>query len=398
MDLSLLLTILLSALKVITLYFAGVFLLYGWRKPAAIPRAEARTRFAVVIAARNEETVIPRLVESLRRQNYPRELFDIYAVPNNCRDNTAGAAFQAGAEVLLCTGTVKNKGDALRQAFAQLRAEQYDAYVVFDADNVADPEFLARMNDAFCAGARVAKGRQLAGNPGDSWVAGCYDVYFRAFDRFFNRPRACGGLSAKLVGTGFALRREVLEEVLGGWSTETLAEDAEAAAQCALAGERVFWVPQAVTWDEEPLTLRNSLRQRRRWCSGILSVSRRMLPRFFRGEGSALRLDMSLFLLTPYAQGAGALLGLGLGAWKLLTGGVQAWAFMLGGGTLAYGVMAALAFVLSAQRGKKRWQAALSFPLFMATWAPLQILALFHRTRVWKEIPHAGLARPADLA
>ena len=106
-----------------------------------IPRAEARTRFAVLLAARNEEAVIGRTVQQLLDQHYPRELFDVYVIPNNCTDDTEGVARRAGAQILPCLGTVRNKGDALHGAFAALKQAGYDAYCVFDADNLVDPDF-----------------------------------------------------------------------------------------------------------------------------------------------------------------------------------------------------------------------------------------------------------------
>ena len=142
-------------LKIFTAYTAviSIFFLLPRRK---IPRAEARTRFAVLLAARNEEAVIGRTVQQLLDQHYPRELFDVYVIPNNCTDDTEGVARRAGAQILPCLGTVRNKGDALHGAFAALKQAGYDAYCVFDADNLVDPDFLARMNDAFCAGAQAA--------------------------------------------------------------------------------------------------------------------------------------------------------------------------------------------------------------------------------------------------
>ena len=67
-------------------------------------------------------------------------------VPNNCTDNTARAAASFGAKVLECTVPVKSKGEVLHFAYNRLRGRQYDAWLVFDADNVVDRSFLAEMN------------------------------------------------------------------------------------------------------------------------------------------------------------------------------------------------------------------------------------------------------------
>ena len=375
-----------------------VIALFFLKKPATCPRRAPRTRFACLVPARNEEAVIAALVHSLRAQNYPERLFDIYVIPNNCTDGTEKTAREAGAFILRCTGTVRCKGDALRQAVDRLLWKNYDAFCVFDAGGSVHPDFLARMNDAFESGARVAKGRLLAQNPYASGTAGCYALYHEMTDRFFNRPRAALGLSARLVGTGFAVHRDVLART-GGWQTKTIAEDAEFAAQCAAMGERVFWVPEAVTYDESPLSFRVSLTQRRRWCSGIMSAAELSVPRLFRAFRSVSlprTADSLMFLCFPFVQAlsflpallllaaaaAGGTLPSALTA--LLPAAAAGWA-----GTSLFAVILARAGGLSVRRMAA---GILLFPVFMASWVPLQILSLMRRTRTWTEIHHGQCA------
>ena len=78
-------------------YFAGVIVLGLFRKNREFPAAAPQKRIAAVIAARNEAGVIGEAVRTLLAQDYPRELFDIWVIPNNCTDDTAGAAQAAGA-------------------------------------------------------------------------------------------------------------------------------------------------------------------------------------------------------------------------------------------------------------------------------------------------------------
>ena len=197
--------ILSLCLKIFTIYFAGVAL-FALRPRKRYPHAAPQTRFAVVVAARNEEAVIGDLVYSVLNQDYPPELRDVYVVPNNCTDGTEAAALSAGAKIIRCVGPVSGKGDALHQAFEKLLHQDYDAFVVFDADNTLAPDYLARMNDALLAGAKVCKSRTKASNPRASGVAGCYGLYNACFDLIWNRPRSACGLSAKLIGTGASWR------------------------------------------------------------------------------------------------------------------------------------------------------------------------------------------------
>lgn len=384
--------LLTTILRAFSLYFF-IVALFCLKRMKRFEAVEAKTRFVCLIAARNEETVIGQLVESLQKQNYPRELYDIYVIPNNCTDGTADAAAAAGAHLFRCLDPVRCKGDALHQAVAWLLPQGYDAFCVFDADNVVDRQFLARMNDAFCGGARVAKASLRAKNPGDSWVSGWYGLYFTLCDTFYSRARANCGLSAKLVGTGFVVHREVLEQ-LGGWNTKTIAEDAEFSAQCAALGVRIHYIPDAVTYDEAPTSLTVSLRQRRRWCSGIMSVAEQRVKTLVPmvGKKGGLRaFDMLVFLITPFTHAlswaplATAMLAAAsdgeLGCFALVIGGslVLGWV----GLTLFGAVLAKLGGY-----GAKAIKSILTFPVFMVSWLPLQILSLVHRTREWKAIDH----------
>ena len=113
-------------LKLFTVYFACVAI-FNLKKRRAYPIAPPQTRFAVIVAARNEEAVIGNLVASILSQNYPAALRDVFVAPNNCTDNTEAAAAAAGAEIIHCLAGVRSKGAALHQAIAQLRRRGYDA-------------------------------------------------------------------------------------------------------------------------------------------------------------------------------------------------------------------------------------------------------------------------------
>ena len=388
-------------LKASSLWFFAVAL-FALRRPKPYSVAAPRTRFACLIAARNEETVIAALVESLCAQNYPAALYDIFVIPNNCTDATEAEALRAGAKIFRCFEPVRCKGDALHEAIGWLLPRGYDAFCVFDADNLVDADFLARMNDAFCAGAEVCKGAMRVKNPHESWLAGCYGLYFTLFDTFFSRARMNCGLSAKLVGTGFAVRRTVFER-LGGWNTVTLAEDAEFAAQCAAHGVRVCFVPEALTLDEAPAHLALSLRQRRRWCSGIMDAAGRERKALFAALGgrAPLRaLDALLFLHAPMLQ---AVMPIPF-VLSLLSAAVQgrlaafALTAVLTATVCALGC-AAFAAVLARLGGYRGMgKGVLGFPLFMASWLPLQVISLVRRTRSWQPIAHGCTLRAAQVS
>ena len=392
--------------------WGGYYLLTGlmsWRRPLDYGWHPARTRFAVLIAARNEELVIGPLINSLLTQDYPADLYDIWVIPNNCTDNTALAARNFGARVLECTVPVKNKGEVLRFACQRLRGRQYDAYCVFDADNLADRNFLREMNNAYMAGARVAQGYRDSKNPHDTAVSGCYSIYYWMMDRFHNGGRAGLGLSAMINGTGFMISARTLER-LGGWQTRTISEDLEMTAQCVLMGERVHWVPKAITYDEQPLGYAQSVKQRRRWSSGTIQVARAYLGPTGRAMACGRwfpLVDLGATLLVPAYQAAAVcslfLLSLSacLSCYKfsqvpsVFLGEL---AFNLAAAVLGATLAACLVLTVEGKWDRHMWKSAGLYWLFLLTWIPITLGSFFRNTTVWEEIRHTRNVAPRSMA
>ena len=390
------------------LWYVGVALMC-LRRPPDYGKRPARTRFAVLIAARNEELVIGPLINSLLTQDYPPELYDIWVIPNNCTDNTALAARRFGARVLPCDRPVRTKGEVLRYAYERLRGRGYDAWCVFDADNLVHRGFLSEMNNARLAGARAAQGYRDSKNPCDTPMSGCYSLYYWMLNRFHNGGRAGQSLSAMITGTGFMISSELLEK-LGGWNSATISEDLELTAQCVLAGERVWWVPRAVTYDEQPLTWEQSFKQRRRWSSGTIQVARLYLPLAWRGMADNPRLalaDLFATLMIPLYQvaalaglvcsAAAAALGAATPAGALLAALVAA-AANLASAVLTATLAGAILLLLERRWDRRLLPALGTYWLFLLSWLPTTIGSFFRGTQVWEEIRHTRNITPEALA
>ncbi|WP_282926847.1 glycosyltransferase, partial [Helcococcus kunzii] len=125
-------------------FFIG---LHYFKKTENLPETDKRNKFAILVAARNEATVISQLIESLQKLEYPKDKYEIIVAPNNCTDNTEEVAREAGARIFHVQNPIRNKGDVLHQLFEHLiENEDHDAYVIFDADNIVDSKFLLEMN------------------------------------------------------------------------------------------------------------------------------------------------------------------------------------------------------------------------------------------------------------
>ena len=380
-------------------YFA-ITGLWGFKEmhKSIIKKHKAKYKIAALIAARNEESVVPSLVKSLLKQDYPEKLFDVFVIPNNCNDDTEGAARKAGAKIINVTIPVKSKGEVLKFAFEQLKDKDYDAYIIFDADNIVDKNFIQRMNDTLCDGYEVAQAYRDSKNAGDNWITGSYSIFYWIQNFFFNRSRMYLNGSASINGTGFMIKKSVIENE--GFQTYTLTEDVEFTAQCAIKNRRIAFVEDAITYDEQPLQFKASLVQRSRWTTGNLQCFARydwkLIKAFFKNHNIAA-LDMALLFFAPAFQVLSFALTIMLILFKIY--GIQLFdifsyffAFGLLFFILGYiGSIILNVFIVSYNRSSKVLNlisGILLFPVFLLSWIPINIKCLIKRDTKWKEIKH----------
>lgn len=232
-------------------------------------------RYAVLIAARNEQAVIGQLLDSIRKQDYPKDLVDVYVVADNCSDGTAKIAAAHGAVVYERQNKAQvGKGYALRFLLEKIREDRadrhYDGFFIFDADNLLAPNYITEMNKVFSSGNRVVTGYRNSKNFGDNWITAGYGLYFLRDSEYLNRPRDYLGVSCAVSGTGFLVADSLLAE---GWQWFMLSEDMEFTTDMVLQGEKIAYCSDAVLYDEQPTSFRQSVVQRSRWIKGYFQVA-----------------------------------------------------------------------------------------------------------------------------
>ena len=227
---------------------------------------DKKHRFIIALPANNEESVIGNLIKSLKMQDYDKSLFDIYVIADNCTDRTAEVARENGVIVYeRFDETKKTKGYALNWFLDKMKdkKDDYDALLVFDADNLVDKNFLNVMNKKLCQGEVLVQGYRDIKNPTDTWVSGGYAIFYWTMNRLYHLARYNMGLSPLINGTAFMVKWDLLIDE--GWNTKTLTEDIEFALINISKGVKLGWAKDAIVYDEQPLTFKQSWKQRERW-------------------------------------------------------------------------------------------------------------------------------------
>ena len=366
--------------------------------------ATAQTnRYAVMISARNEEKVIGLLLQSIKANDYPSELVDVYVVADNCTDGTAQTARENGATVYeRFNQKLIGKGYALNELYtfiADLRGtEYYSGFFVFDADNLLDKHYITEMDKCFSAGNRVLTSYRNSKNYGANWISAGYALWFLREAKYLNNPRSLLGTSCAISGTGFLIHRDILN-AQNGWKHFLLTEDIEFSIDHVIQGEKIGYCHTAVLYDEQPATWKTAWRQRLRWSKGFLQVMRDYGGSLFKcsvRSFSALDMLMTIapaFLISLFCVSAN-LIAL---VYALICNTAFVSTIV---GSLAYTVLSAylLLFVVGLITGITEWKqihcptfrkilSFFTFPLFMMTYIPISVQALFVKVE-WKPIEH----------
>lgn len=252
----------------------AVYAVVGFFKTRKFPKAGKQHKYAVMIAARNEEKVIGKLIESIQQQDYPGELVDIFVVADNCTDSTANIARASGA---ICYERQdpdhRTKGFALQFLVERIREdygiESYEGYFIFDADNLLKRDYISRMNEAFDAGEKIITSFRNTKNFDDNWIAASYGLHWIKTTRSEHRARSLLRVATRVQGTGYLFANELIKD---GWNYTCLTEDRALCADAVAKGYAISYNHEAVFYDEQPVDIRVAMRQRIRWAKGNLQV------------------------------------------------------------------------------------------------------------------------------
>ncbi|MGF7046718.1 cellulose synthase/poly-beta-1,6-N-acetylglucosamine synthase-like glycosyltransferase [Paenibacillus sp. DS2015] len=386
-----------------------VFSLFGMYRKKKKDHFPATKSFAVLVAAHNEEQVVGALIENLKNLDYPKELYDVFVICDNCTDTTADIVRQHGVQACVRTNTnLRGKGYAIEWMLKELwnMPRQYDAVVMFDADNLAAPNFLSEMNDDLNGGARVIQGYIDTKNPEDSWITAAYGISYWYINRLWQLSRHNMNMANFLGGTGMCFETMMLKEM--GWGATSLVEDLEFTMRSVQRGIYPKFNYDAKVFDEKPLTFKASSRQRLRWMQGHFTVARRyFFPLLWQSikERSLVKFDLALYGVNVYIVLLTFLMTAIMGVDAVLFNGpnianlygyLPLWLSFVAVGANVLTFLAAMA--LEKITFKKVYAYLILFPIYLLSWYPITFYAFFtQNNKQWSHTEHTRVVRLEEV-
>ena len=267
-----------SAVSIVLLMFTSIYYLIFWsvsaRKLPEIPHNEKFSKFAILIAARNESKVINNILDSLDKQTYPRKYFEAFIIVEDENDPTIEIVKQHGYKYFVRDNLRdgrRTKGFALQECINYLWRENlnYDAYMIFDADNILDPNYIEVMNDVRGLGVQVGIGYRNFTNADTNWATANCAAMFSYMNQITSYGRSIIFHKATLMGTGYYVDDSIIREI-GEWIFTGMTEDIQLTSYCYYHDIYMMYYPAVCFYDEQATDMKTVHNQHVRWMAGYL--------------------------------------------------------------------------------------------------------------------------------
>ena len=236
---------------------------------------------AVLIPARDESKVISNLIDSIEKQTFKIDSKDIYIIVENKKDKTVDIAKERNINIIYRKNLTnrRRKGYALDDAIKEIlrKKKHYDAYFIFDADNVLDRNYFKEMVKSYKKGYDIGIGYRNTKNGNSSIFSACSSLTFSMINTFSNNYKMKHNLTLTVSGTGFYIKGKIIEE-LGGYPFNSLTEDYEFTLYATLNDLTSTYNMKAKYFDEQPTDYNTTIKQRTRWVKGYFDSRRKYYP------------------------------------------------------------------------------------------------------------------------
>lgn len=287
----------------VALIIAG-YLYYMQCERDPLPELDGEVPFiSVMVPAHNEGKVIGKTVESLLAFDYPQDRYEIIVINDNSSDDSASllagiqARYPGRSLTVINTDAVtggKGKSNALNIGFERSRGE---FIAIYDADNTPERGALRLLAAELARDSKLGAviGKFRTRNRDAGLLTRFINIETLSFQWMAQAGRWKLFKLCTIPGTNFIMRRSIVESI-GGWDTKALAEDTEISFRIYMMGYRIKFQPRAVTWEQEPQTMKVWFKQRTRWAKGNIYVIVKNAPLLFSRSGSVIRFDILYFL------------------------------------------------------------------------------------------------------
>lgn len=243
-------------------------------------------KFAILIPARDESRVIEELLNSILNQTRKIDSDDVYVIVEEESDKTVEIVKNKNMNIVFRHDlSKKRKGYALDDAIKEIleQKKHYDAYFIFDADNVLDKDYIKNMEEAYEDGYDIGIGYRNTKNGNDSVIAAASSLTFSMINTLGNEHKTKCNNTLTISGTGFYIKGDIIEK-LSGYPFNSLTEDYELTLYATLNDLTTTYVKNAIFFDEQPVKYNITINQRTRWIKGFFEARKKYIPLLLKKE------------------------------------------------------------------------------------------------------------------
>ena len=238
-----------------------------------LPQKQKETNnFSILIPARNESNVIEDLLISIKNQSEKINFENVYIIIESKSDKTIKIAKKYNANIIIREKlNLKRKGYALMEAIEKITEEKiYDAYFIFDADNILDKNYLKEMKKTYLEGYSIGIGKRKIKNKTNS-IAISSQLIFTLINDLSNKNRNKYNVNANASGTGFYISGKIINK-LKTYPFHSLTEDYEISLYAVINNLTTKYNEKAIYYDEQPTDYKTYFNQRTRWVKGYFET------------------------------------------------------------------------------------------------------------------------------